>query len=519
MRFLLRGTTALACATLASTAFLTPATAAPAQFPALGPTSLGTSSLSTASLSTSFLGTTAAQQFTLRPFSPAIPSQEDIDKAKKSESTTATASAQLEAILSQANDKLAASTVAAMGANSAYTAALVTVDQREAEAATAQGKANEAAGAQKSAKAQLGKLAGSLYKNGGLDLSVQSFLTSSDADDAIYQATTRVALSTNRAHTFDTAEAAAATLEALGAQALAARNAANEAATAAEASHAHAQSTADAQAAVVAENKAQRDVLLQRLAALHNTTVSLEGARVDELARKAQEAALQQQIADSSNASVPTPPNTSPKPPAALTPAGLVRPVNPALPPAAPAPLPPAPKPLPPAVQPPPPPVVQAPQPPAPVAPPVVNPPPAPPVAAPPAAPPTPVAPPTGSYTQVMVNYAMSKVGGPYQWGGNGPVAFDCSGLVQQAFAAAGISVPRQGSDQFWAAPVRVPLSQMRYGDLLVFDGDGNGRFGHIAIYIGNNQVVQALNPWQPIGVTPLSWMSTMSLYPYAARY
>ncbi|WP_207343443.1 NlpC/P60 family protein [Arthrobacter sp. E3] len=79
--------------------------------------------------------------------------------------------------------------------------------------------------------------------------------------------------------------------------------------------------------------------------------------------------------------------------------------------------------------------------------------------------------------------------------------------------------MPRHGSDQFWAALVRVPLSQMQYGDLLVFDGDGNGRFGHIAIYMGNNQVVQALNPWQPIGVTPLSWMSTMSLHPYAARF
>ncbi|MGO2541540.1 MAG: C40 family peptidase, partial [Specibacter sp.] len=136
-----------------------------------------------------------------------------------------------------------------------------------------------------------------------------------------------------------------------------------------------------------------------------------------------------------------------------------------------------------------------------------------------PTTPPAPVAPPAGSYIQVMVDYAMSKIGSPYQWGGNGPNAFDCSGLVQQAFAAAGISVPRQGTDQFWAAPTRVPLSEMRYGDLLVFDDDGTGRFGHIAIYIGNNQVVQALSPQQPLGVTPLPYMSTMSLYPYAARY
>ena len=119
-----------------------------------------------------------------------------------------------------------------------------------------------------------------------------------------------------------------------------------------------------------------------------------------------------------------------------------------------------------------------------------------------------------------MVNYALSKIGSRYQWGGNGPNAFDCSGLVQQAFAAAGKSVPRQGSDQFWAAPVRVPLSQMQYGDLLVFDDDGNGRFGHVAIYIGNNQVVQALNYTQPVEITPLSHMTPyMRLYPYAARY
>jgi cell wall-associated NlpC family hydrolase len=53
----------------------------------------------------------------------------------------------------------------------------------------------------------------------------------------------------------------------------------------------------------------------------------------------------------------------------------------------------------------------------------------------------------------------------------------------------------------------------------LVFDDNGAGQFGHIAIYIGNNQVVQALNYQQPIAITSLSWMSTMSLYPYAARY
>lgn len=471
-RLLVRGTTALACAAVASSAFIAPAAAAP------------------------HFGTTAAQQFSLRPSSPAIPSQEDIAKAKESEAATAATSADLDAIIASANDRLQAATMASMGANDNYTQALVELEQRQAEAGTSKAKAAAAAAAQKQAKAQLGQLAGSLYKNGGLDLSVQGLLTSTDADNALYQASTLMALGNNRAHTFDTAESAAATSAALEAQAAEASGAATEAAKTAEASRARAQAATDAQAAVVAENQAQRGVLLDRLAALHNTTVALEGARVEELQRKAQEEALKQQLEASNNAPAPV------RPPAAGT-TPPVRPADPAPAPRPPAPQPPAPKPSSP-----------APKPPAPTTPPPVKPP----VTTPPVQPPV-TPPPSGNYINVMVNYAMSKVGGPYQWGGTGPVAFDCSGLVLKAFAAAGVSVPRQGTDQFWAAPQRVPISQMRYGDLLVFNDNGRGQFTHIAIYIGNNQVVQALNPEQPIQVTPLSWMSGMQLYPYAARY
>ena len=532
MRFLGRGATALACAAVVSTAFLAPATAAPAITFGHG---LG--ALSSAALSSAVL-----QPFALLPFSPAIPSESDIAKAKKSESATAAASAQLDGIISTANESLQASTLIAMGANSEYTNALVILEQRTAWAETTQAKADAAAGAHKQAKAQLGQLAGSLYKNGGLDLSIQNFLASSDADNAIYQASTLMALSANRAHTFDTAEAAAATSTSLEAQAKEARKAANNASVAAAASRGQAQNAADAQSAVVANNQAQREVLLQRLASLHNTTVTLEAARVDEAARQAQEEALKQQIDSSNHAPEPIkppltkqrPPVNAPAPqpenqmpPAAVLPGTPKPPPTPA--PARPAPpIAQAPKPSAPSAQQPAPaapapvaPVAPAPVQPAPVAPvapaaPVQPAPVAPPVVSPP---PVTPAPPTGSSTQVMVDYAMSKIGGPYQWGGTGPAAFDCSGLVQQAFAAAGKSVPRQGTDQFWAAPQRVPLAQMQYGDLLVFDDDGTGRFGHIAIYIGNNQVVQALNYSQPIAVTSLSWMSTMKLYPYAARY
>lgn len=507
MRFLLRGTATLACATLASAAVISPVTAAPAS---------QTSFSVSGAVSASALSSTAFQKFAPQPHLPSIPSEDEIAQAKKSEAATAAAAAELEAILSSANDRLQATSMAALGASDAYTEALVVLDERRNEAETASAKSEAARSAHGKAKKQLGQLAGNLYKSGGVGLSVQTLLTSDESDDALYQASTLMALSSNRANTFASAEAAASTSAALDAQALAASTAAAQATAAAESSRALAQGAADAQSAVVAQNQSQRDVLLQRLASLHNTTVELEGARVDALAQKAREEALKQQIESSGDTPAPARPPVSgsnppvipavpapsaPKPPVTATPTT----------PATSAPRPPAPTT----------PATTAPRPPAPPAP--TTPPPTTPAPVAPVKPPVapPVAPPTGSYTQVMVNYAMSKIGSPYQWGGNGPNAFDCSGLVQQSFAAAGKYVPRQGSDQFWAAPVRVPLSQMQYGDLLVFNHDGNGRFSHVAIYIGNGQVVQALNESQPVAVTRLSDMvpNYMSLYPYAARY
>lgn len=114
---------------------------------------------------------------------------------------------------------------------------------------------------------------------------------------------------------------------------------------------------------------------------------------------------------------------------------------------------------------------------------------------------------------------ALGKVGSPYfyDYGGSGPRGFDCSGLVQNVFAAAGKSLPRTAAEQFAQAPVHVPLSQAQPGDLLVW-GSAPG-FYHVAIYLGGGRVVQALNPTDGITVTSLAWMAGMQLYPYVARY
>jgi cell wall-associated NlpC family hydrolase len=83
------------------------------------------------------------------------------------------------------------------------------------------------------------------------------------------------------------------------------------------------------------------------------------------------------------------------------------------------------------------------------------------------------------------VQAALSRLGRPYVWGATGPDQFDCSGLVQWAYAQAGVPLDRTTYDQINAG-VAVPRSHVMPGDL-VFPHSG-----HVQIAIGNNQVVEA---------------------------
>jgi cell wall-associated NlpC family hydrolase len=448
-----------------------------------------------------------------RPASPEIPSPEDIAAAKSSESATADQVTAIERILADAASAQEATFALTLQANNSYSDALVELKLRQSAAALATAKAQAAEREQDRTRKQVGQLAGDLYRNGGMNPALSTFV--SGGAEILEQAATLEAISASRSRAFESAGAAAAAAESLTAAAEDANRAADSAARNAEVRKAEAEAANAAQIRAVAEAKARRQILVDQLAQLRNTTVALESARIDALDRQREEARLAALTAAADKAAAEqaaaggaagTPAAPAPAPPVAAT--------------AVPAPVAPAPADTAPAATAP---VVPAPAAPAPVAPAPAAPAPAAPAPVAPApaavAPAPGPAPSLGGSNETAVSVAMSKVGAPYhyEWGGTGPYGFDCSGLVQTSFAAAGKYLPRTAAQQYASAPVHVPISQAQRGDLLVWGSAPN--FYHVAIYLGNGQVVQALNPDQGIGVTQLSWMVGMQLYPYAARY
>ncbi len=94
---------------------------------------------------------------------------------------------------------------------------------------------------------------------------------------------------------------------------------------------------------------------------------------------------------------------------------------------------------------------------------------------------------------KVALTAAVGKLGRPYVWGAEGPDSFDCSGLVQWAYAQAGVRMPRVTYQQ-WVTGPQVPLSQAQPGDLLFWRNDPTnpGYISHVAIYWGNGKMLHA---------------------------
>ena len=129
---------------------------------------------------------------------------------------------------------------------------------------------------------------------------------------------------------------------------------------------------------------------------------------------------------------------------------------------------------------------------------------------------------------EAVIARAESQIGTPYVWGGgdaNGPTAgisdgrnprtgqlgYDCSGLVLYAFAGVGISLPHYTGYQYQRGE-KIPVAQAERGDLL-FWGDGGSR--HVAIYLGNGQMIEAPQTGMNVQKTAVR---QSGMAPYAVR-
>jgi cell wall-associated NlpC family hydrolase len=125
---------------------------------------------------------------------------------------------------------------------------------------------------------------------------------------------------------------------------------------------------------------------------------------------------------------------------------------------------------------------------------------------------------------EYVIRRGASQLGVPYSWGGGGPrgptlgvdsgantVGYDCSGFTQFAFAGVGVLIPKFSGDQYNTGR-KIPPSQAKRGDLIFY---GPGGSQHVAIYLGNGQVLEAASSYGKVSVNPLR---TAGMSPYLAR-
>jgi cell wall-associated NlpC family hydrolase len=94
------------------------------------------------------------------------------------------------------------------------------------------------------------------------------------------------------------------------------------------------------------------------------------------------------------------------------------------------------------------------------------------------------------------VAFALRQRGKPYQWGAEGPHAFDCSGLTWAAWRAAGVTIPRTAAGQLAGLPGA--RGRLQPGDLLIYPSRGPSR-RHVAMVVGRGRMVEALGHGIPI--------------------
>jgi cell wall-associated NlpC family hydrolase len=101
-----------------------------------------------------------------------------------------------------------------------------------------------------------------------------------------------------------------------------------------------------------------------------------------------------------------------------------------------------------------------------------------------------------------VVEFALAQVGDRYVWGATGPDGWDCSGLTMMAWRQAGVSLPHSSAQQY-AVGRKIPRSELQPGDLVFYYSP----ISHVAIYLGNGQIVDAPNSRKRVRVQSIDNM------------
>ena len=105
----------------------------------------------------------------------------------------------------------------------------------------------------------------------------------------------------------------------------------------------------------------------------------------------------------------------------------------------------------------------------------------------------------------VAVAFAEAQLGTPYLWGGTGSGGFDCSGLAQAAYQAAGIQLPRVAQAQYDLGPPVPAGRPLEPGDLVFFGADA-AHVDHVGIVVGAGEMIDAPHTGAAVRVEPDGW-------------
>jgi cell wall-associated NlpC family hydrolase len=413
---------------------------------------------------------------------PVYPSKEQVSKAKADVASTSSKVARLDAQFAMSSARLSQVQERAAAAAEAFNGARVALDRAAAEATAATKRAQAAQEVADAASLDVRRYAVTVYQSGGSLGELDAYLSSTGPQDLVDRATALEAVSQSRSRALQKAQATSVVATTMRQQATAARAEQAKAAEAAEKARDAAQAQADQAKAEAARIQREQQALTVQLASLRKTSVDLERQRQDGLAAAAAaraaaaEAAKQARLAAArAQAARDAAAKRAARAAArrAAEEAARQRAAAEAAEQAAQEQNQPKP---PPRSDPPPP-------------------------------------PPTSGGVSAVIAYAQRQVGKPYQWGGDGPDSFDCSGLTMMAWRQAGVYLSHYTGAQ-WAETARVAISDLRPGDLVFFGSSGPNSH-HMGLYVGNGQMIEA--PYTGANVRYAS-IYRSDLLPYGGR-